>query len=171
MRSIGVLVLLAALAFGAALVLDLGGIQGRLFAEGSDRPPPPVAKLPAAAPPPELVAPITPAWYLGATGYEGAELERQAARASMVIYFQKRKCDACRRFEREVLGAPEVKAFLAEVVKVRVDAEDGAAERKLAARFGVTGLPSVVVFSTRGPPRVLVDKALSSAHQLVAFSR
>ncbi len=171
MRSIGVVALLAALAFGAALVLDLGGIQARLFSDGPSRPPPPVAKLPAAAPLSKPAAPITPAWYLGATGYEGAELERRAARASMVIYFQKRKCDACRRFEREVLGAPEVKAFLAEVVKVRVDAEDGAAERKLAGRFGVTGFPSVVVVGTRGPPRVLEGRALSSAHQLVAFSR
>ena len=108
MRSIGVLVFLAALVFGAALVLDLGGIQSRLFADGPDRPPPPVAKLPAPAPSPKPAAPITPAWYLGATGYQGAELERQAARASMVVYFQKRKCDACRRFEHEVLGAPEV---------------------------------------------------------------
>jgi hypothetical protein len=168
--SIGVLVLLAALAFGAALVLDLGGIQSRLFPGGSERTPP-LAKLPAPPPSPKPTAPITPAWYLDANGYEGAELERQAARASMVIYFQKRKCDACRRFEREVLGAPEVKSFLSEVVKVRVDPEDGESERKLAARFGVRGVPAIAVIPHHGPPRVLPDRALSTPHQLVAFSR
>ena len=171
MRSIGVLIFLAALAFGAALVLDVGGIQARLFAGDPERPPPPVAKLPAPAAPPRPAAPITPAWYLGATGYEGGELERQAARASMVVYFQRRKCDACRRFEREVLAAPEVKAFLSGVVKVRLDPDDGPAEQKLAARLGVGGVPAVAVVSQHGPPRLLPDKALSSAHQLVAFSR
>ncbi len=112
-----------------------------------------MAKLPALPPPPKPSAPITPAWHLGASGYEGAELERQAARASMVIYFQRRKCDACRRFEHEVLAAPEVRAFLSAVVKVRVDPDDGAPERKLAERFGVGGVPAVAVVSTHGPPR------------------
>src|SRR6185436_12438118 len=96
---IGALVFVAALAFGAALLLDIGGLQARLFAEGPEKGAPPVAKLPPAAPPPKPAAPVTPAWYIGGSGYDGAELERQSARASMVIYFQKRKCDVCRRFE------------------------------------------------------------------------
>ena len=171
MRSIGAIVLLAALAFGAALVLDVGGLQGRLFADGPERPPPPVAKLPAPAAPQKPAAPITPAWYVGASGYEGGELERQAARATMVVYFQKKKCDACRRFEHEVLGAAEVKSFLSDVVKVRVDPDDGAAEHQLAARFGITSLPAVAVIPQRGPPRLIPDRALSSPHQLIAFSR
>jgi len=169
--SIGVVVLLAALGFGAALVLDVGGLQSRLFAEGPERSPPPVAKLPSPALADKPAAPITPAWFLGASGYEGAELERQAARASMVIYFQKRRCDACRRFEHEVLGSPEVKSFLSEVVKVRIDTEEGDPDRKLAARFGVTGVPAVAVVPQHGPPRLIPETALSTPHQLIAFSR
>ena len=165
---IGALVLIAALAFGAALVLDIGGLQSRLFAEGPERPPPPSPKLPAPAAAPKPVAPITPAWFIGSSGYEGAELERQAARASMMIYFQKRNCEACRRFEHEVLGSAEVKSFLADLVKVRVDADE---EKKLAARFGVTSAPSIVVVPRQGTPRVIPEKALSSPHQLIAFSR
>jgi len=168
---IGAWVLVAAIVFGAALVFDVGGLQSRLFAEGPERqrelaPP----KLPA----PDVqkpAAPITPAWYLGASGYEGAELERQAARVNMVIYFQKRSCDPCRKFEHEVLGSAEVKSFLADVVKVRVDPDDGAAEHKLAARFGVSGVPAVAVIPHQGPPRLVPDRALSNAHLLVAFSR
>jgi hypothetical protein len=168
---IGMLVLLAAILFGGALVLDVGGLQSRLFAEGPERnreiaPP----KLPASETR-KPAAPITPAWYLGASGYDGAELERQAARASMVIYFQKRSCDPCRKFEHEVLGSPEVKSFLAGVVKVRVDPDDGEAERKLAARFGVSGAPAVAVVPQHGPPRLVPDKALSNPHLLVAFIR
>src|ERR1700676_3840365 len=114
--SIGVVALLAALVCGGALVIDPGGLQSRLFASGSEQAPaPPVAKLPAPPPAQKPSAPITPAWYLGATGYEGAELERQSARASMVVYFQKRRCDPCRKFEKDVLAASDVKAFLSDL--------------------------------------------------------
>jgi hypothetical protein len=170
--SIGALVLLAAIGFGAVLVLDLGGIQSRLFADGSEqKSPPALAKLPAVPPPQKPAAPITPAWYLGASGYEGAELERQAARASMVIYFQKRRCDPCRKFEHEVLGAAEVKSFLSDVVKVRVDPDAGDPEHKLAARFGVDGVPAIAVIPQRGPPHLVPPKALSTPHTLIAFCR
>src|SRR5215831_20620093 len=123
----GALVLIATLAFAGALALDVGGLQSRLFAEAPGRQREIAAKWPAPAPQ-KPAGPITPAWYLGATGYEGAELERQSARANMVIYFQKRACEPCRRFEHEVLASPEVKSFLGDVVKVRVDPDDGAAE-------------------------------------------
>ncbi len=167
--SIGAIVLLGALAFGAALVFDVGGVQSRLFAEPAEKPAvTPIAKLPAAGPAQKPSAPITPAWYLGRSGYDGAELERQSARASMVVYFQKRRCDACRRFEHEVLAAPEVKSFLADVVKVRLDADE---EQELASRFGVTAVPSVVVVPQQGPPRVMPGRALSSPHLLVAFTK
>jgi hypothetical protein len=170
--SIGALVLLAALGFGAALVLDLGGIQSRLFADGAEQKPPPLAaRLPSPPPPQKPSVPITPAWFLGASGYEGAELERQSARAGMVVYFQKRSCDPCRKFEHQVLGSPEVKSFLTGVVKVRVDPDDGDAEHRLAARFGVSGVPAVALVPHQGPPRLLPDKALSNPHLLVAFSR
>ena len=170
--SVGALILLAAIAFGAALVFDLGGLQSKLFAEGPEGPRTlPSAKLPDKPAPQKPSAPITPAWYLGASGYDGAELERQSARASMVIYFQKRKCEACRKFEHDVLAAPEVKGFLADVVKVRVDPDDGEAERKLAVRFGVSDVPALAIVPHEGPPRLLPDRALSNPHLLVAFSR
>jgi thiol:disulfide interchange protein len=165
------LVLLAALAVGAALVLDVGGVQARLFAEGPDPARALAPKFPAAPPAPAPAAPITPAWYLGASGYDGAELERQAARANLVVYFQRRRCDPCRRFEHEVLGAPEVKSFLAEVVKVRVDPDDGDREQKLAKRFGVTTLPAVAVIPQRGPPHLLPEQALGNPRLLVSFLR
>src|SRR5437879_6224447 len=112
-RASGVIVLLLALAFGAALLLDLGGLQSKLFSEGPAERPALTVKLP------EKIAekvpapgPVTPVWYIGANGFDGADLERQSARAAMVIYFQKRACDLCRKFERDVLGTAEVKSFL-----------------------------------------------------------
>lgn len=170
--SLGALILVAAIAFGAALAFDFGGLQSKLFADGPEQERAlPAAKLPDKPPPPKPSAPLTPAWFLGASGYDGAELERQSARASMVIYFQKRKCDACRKFEHDVLAAPEVKSFLGDVVKVRVDPDEGEAARKLAARFGVTDVPAVAVVPHEGPPRLLPERALSNPHLLIAFSR
>ena len=81
---------------------------------------------------------------------------------------KKRNCEACRRFEHDVLATAEVKSFLTDLVKVRVDADE---EKKLAARFGVSATPSIVVVPRQGPPRVIPERALSSPHQLIAFSK
>jgi thiol:disulfide interchange protein len=168
---IGGLALLLAVVFGAALWFDVGGLQGRLFAEPAEKAQAIAPKLPPAAAAPHAPAEITPAWFLGASGYDGAELERQSARASLLLYFQKRSCEGCRRFEKEVLAAPEVKSFLTGVVKVRVDPDDGDREQRLARRFGVSQLPAVAVVPAQGPARLLPDTALRSAHELVAFAR
>ena len=168
---IGGLALLLALAFGAALLLDVGGLQGKLLADGPSSEHKVTPRFAPAAAPRPPAAEITPAWFLGASGYDGAELERQSARAPLLVYFQKRACDGCRRFEKEVLAAPEVKSFLGTVVKVRLDPDDGDREQKLAHRFGVTDLPAVVVVAQQGPPRLLPQAALRSPHQLIAFSR
>jgi thiol:disulfide interchange protein len=168
---IGGLALAIALLFVAALWFDVGGLQSKLFSESPGTPHLVLPRYaPVAAPQPPSQS-ITPAWFLGASGYDGAELERQAARASMLVYFQKRACDGCRKFEKGVLAAPEVKSFLDGIVKVRVDPDDGEREQKLAKRFGVGQLPAVAVVPPQGPPRLLPDAALRSPHDLIAFSR
>ena len=172
---LGLLALLSALGFGAALLLDLGGLQGKLFTEGPLEPKPlPAAALlpPPATPTPAPAGPVTPAWYLDASGFDGAELERQSARATMVVYFQKKRCDACRKFEKDLLAAPEVKAFLSEVVKVRVDPEAGEREQRLARRYEVKDLPALLVVPQRGPVRLVPVRAGSlDPHALVAYCR
>jgi hypothetical protein len=169
-RASGVIVLFLALAFGAALLLDLGGLQTKLFTEGPSQRPVVTAKLPERPPEKAPSGPLTPAWFVGANGYDGAELERQSARATMVIYFAKRACEECRKFEREVLGTSEVKSFLEGVVKARVDPDDGEREQKLARRFGVDRLPALAVIPQRGPPH-LVPLQHVTPHQLVAYCR
>lgn len=167
----------AVLALGAALIFDLGGLGTRLLSMDASPHP---ARAPLAVKPIQLAATpavaLTPVWYLDASGYDGAELERQGARTSLVLYFKKQRCDDCRRFEHEILDAPEVKKFLTGVVKVRVDLESGERERVLAKRFGVEGAPALVVVPQSGPPRVIplhpagARSALTSA-QLVAYLR
>jgi thiol:disulfide interchange protein len=168
-RILGPLVLLLAIGAGAAIVLDIGGLQQKLFVDKDA----PAAPLPtfAAPPPPPKPPEVTPAWYLGASGYDGAELERQSARAEMVVYFTRKQCDDCRRFEHDVLAAQSVKQFLDGVVKVRIDPDDGERELHLQQRFEVKSLPAVVVVGQKGPPRVLPKAALTAPHQLIAFAR
>lgn len=173
---IGVAVLLLALGFGVALVMDVGGLQSKLFNEGPpEKKPPAVAKLPAPADKPEPPpGPVTPAWFVGANGFDGAELERQGARAPMVVYFQKRRCDGCRKFEHDVLASADVKGFLETAVKVRVDPEDGEREKKLAQRFGVVTVPAFVLVPQRGPAhQIPLQRAsgLLSPRELIAFCR
>ena len=168
---IGGLALLAAAVFGGLLWFDVGGVQAKLFADPPDSKREIAAKLPAPAPASPPSAEITPAWFLGASGFDGAELERQSARATLLVYFQRKRCDGCRRFEKEVLAAPEVKSFLGTVVKVRVDPDDGEREQKLARRFGVSSLPAVAVVPQNGPSRLLPAAAMESPRALVAYSR
>jgi thiol:disulfide interchange protein len=170
---IGGLALLLAVVFGGLLWFDVGGLQAKLLAETSEGKREIAAKLPepAAAAAPRTDAQITPAWFVDASGYDGAELERQSARATLLIYFQKKRCDGCRKFEKEVLAAPEVKSFLGGVVKVRVDPDDGEREQKLARRFGVSAVPAIAVVPRQGPSRLLPEVALKSPRELIAFSR
>jgi thiol:disulfide interchange protein len=168
---IGGMVLLLAVAALGALWFDVGGVQAKLFAEPNEPKRAVNAKLPAAPAASRPAADVTPAWFVGASGFDGAELERQSTRASLLVYFQKKSCDGCRRFEKDVLAAPEVKSFLYGVVKVRVDPDDGDREQKLARRFGVSQLPAVAVVPQQGPSRLLPDSALKSPRELIAFAR
>ena len=176
-NSIGLAVLGFAILAGAAIVLDAGGIQQKLFVEAAPRQREVVAKLPEpkAEPPRPGPAPeITPAWFVDSNGLDGAELERQATRAAMVVYFQSRACDGCRKFERDVLAAGPVKSLFAGMVKVRVDVKAGEREQKLARRFGVDALPAVYLVPARGPGHLVPVRrgdSFLAPSELVGFLR
>jgi tetratricopeptide (TPR) repeat protein len=74
----------------------------------------------------------------------------------MLVYFRVDWCPHCRRMDREVLPAPAVTRFLADVVKVRVNPEDSPVDQTLAKSYGAAGYPSVFVVPAPGanPQRV-----------------
>ena len=176
-NAIGLAILGFAILAGAAIVLDVGGLQQKLFLESGPQQHAVIAKLPEAkpdaprpGPPPEL----TPAWFVDSNGLDGAELERQATRAPMVVYLQSRDCDGCRKFERDVLAAATVKSFLAGVVKVRVDVKAGDREQKVAQRFGASGLPAIYLVPVHGPGHLVPlqrGSGFLTPSELVAFLR
>ena len=75
----------------------------------------------------------------------------------MVVYFRTDWCSYCRDFEEELLGDYRVELYFRnELVKVRINPEDGPEERSVADQFDVTGYPSVfIVASTSASPRRL----------------
>jgi len=171
--TIGLIVFALALAFGAAIWFDVGHIGEQLARLVSDNPS--RAAAPSAAsrdrtPPASPVA-ITQAWYLDVPGYAGADDERRAAHAPMLVYFQTRSCDLCRRVDRELLASPEMKPLLDGAVKVRVDVMSSAREQRLAQKLGALAVPALIEIDAKGLshklPLELAGKLVSPA-QLAA---
>jgi tetratricopeptide (TPR) repeat protein len=114
-------------------------------------PPPAPARLvegPATSAPPRLS--VSSYWYEGADGYRQALAEQERSRAPMVVYFHVSWCPYCRKMDSEVLPAPAVNRFLADVVKVRVNPESSEANRGLEKQFASKGYPSVYVVPAPG---------------------
>jgi tetratricopeptide (TPR) repeat protein len=95
-------------------------------------------------------------WYEDADGYRQAVSEQERSRAPMLVYFHVAWCPYCRKMDSEVLPAPAVTRFLAEVIKVRVNPETSEANRALEKELGSKRYPSVYVIPAPGsrPERV-----------------
>ena len=84
-------------------------------------------------------------WLHGATGFTRAvELQRQS-RTAMVVYFYTDWCPYCRALDDQYLNAASVQRILQRTVAVRINPEDGPAERRIADRYGVTGYPTFLI--------------------------
>ncbi len=80
---------------------------------------------------------------LGAAASEAGALSKP-----VLLDFRADWCVACVELEKETWPAPEVRAALAGLVPVRLDmTENNASNRALQARFGVKGLPTVILLA------------------------
>lgn len=89
--------------------------------------------------------PVAAAWFSGADGYSQAERQRKQANVVMAVYFYTDWCPYCRRLERDILQSEEVDRYFRNVVKVRVNPEDGEDDALLARRYRITGYPSFFI--------------------------
>jgi thioredoxin:protein disulfide reductase len=82
----------------------------------------------------------------------------QALRESrpMIVDFTAAWCGACKELDKETFSAPPIGAELGRFVAVRVDATNDEDPKVGAAlqHFGVRGLPTVVIFDSRGKEAV-----------------
>lgn len=143
-------------------------VAGAPAAPASPQAEPPRAEMgqDASGPPREADAPqdspptyVSSSWFEGADGFERALKEQRLYGAPMVIYFHTSWCPHCKRLERDILSDPSVARYLDGFIKVRINPEDGAAEKSLESSHGVTGYPSFFIMGNRGgltlvrPPR------------------
>ena len=84
-------------------------------------------------------------WLDGASGYSRAlELQREL-KVPLIVYFYTDWCPYCHQLDAEYLPNPAVQNYLRGVVKVRINPENGPAERDIADRYSVTGYPRFYV--------------------------
>ena len=87
-------------------------------------------------------------WLEGASGYARAVKLQQELKVPLIVYFYTDWCPYCQELDTEYLTHPAVEAYLRGVVKVRINPENGPAEREIGRRFDVTGYPRFYVIRT-----------------------
>jgi thiol:disulfide interchange protein DsbD len=83
--------------------------------------------------------------------YDEAVAHARAEGRPMIIDFWADWCTACKELDRNVWGDPRVQAEASRFVALKLDGTDGSdAFNALVDRFGVLGLPTVVLLDSRG---------------------
>ena len=108
---------------------------------------------PARCPLYAIDAPFTPSrpllprdWAGGADGFADAEREQRLTHAPRLVYFRTDWCPYCRRLDEQLMNTAEIDYKLSEdVIKVRINPDDGEGERALADRLGVHGYPTLLL--------------------------
>lgn len=108
-------------------------------------------------------APAGEAALNGAAGFKQAlEQSRQTGRpVAMFVYTD--WCPYCRQFISKILSSGEARQYLAGVIDVRLNPEQGPAEEAIARRYGVTGYPTYFIFppGSDQPRRIMVDSGMA----------
>ena len=87
-------------------------------------------------------------WLEGASGYARAVKLQQQLKVPLIVYFYTDWCPYCRDLDTEYLTHPAVEEYLRGVVKVRINPEDGPAEREIGNRYDVHSYPRFYVIRT-----------------------
>ena len=96
------------------------------------------------------VAPVG-GWYADAPGYEAAVSAQAASKQPILLYFHTSWCGWCKQLELDVFDSAQFKSRYAQMLKVKINAEEGSRNRSLTSDFSVSGYPTV--FLIRGDGR------------------
>lgn len=84
-------------------------------------------------------------WYEGATGYRKALQEAREDGTPVAVYFYTDWCGYCKQLDQGLLSQPRVQEPFRYLVKVKINPEEGHAERAIANEYGVSGYPSFFI--------------------------
>lgn len=87
-------------------------------------------------------------WYEGATGYRKAMQEAREDGTPVAVYFYTDWCGYCRQLDQGLLSQPRVQEPFRYLVKVKINPEQGRAERAIADEYGVSGYPSFFILDS-----------------------
>ncbi|HEU4477431.1 MAG TPA: thioredoxin family protein [Pyrinomonadaceae bacterium] len=87
-------------------------------------------------------------WLEGASGYNRAIQLQRELKVPLIVYFYTDWCPYCHDLDNEYFTNPTVHEYLRRVVKVRINPEEGPAERAIGNAYGVTGYPRFYVIRT-----------------------
>ncbi len=95
-------------------------------------------------------------WHQGIAGYIQAVRDQSRSGAPMALFFYTDWCPNCRKLREQVLSSEEVRGYLANLQRVRINPENGPAEDRLAREFGVVAYPSFfIVDAASGEARLI----------------
>ncbi|HSP15397.1 MAG TPA: thioredoxin family protein [Thermoanaerobaculia bacterium] len=98
-------------------------------------------------------------WYLGASGYDRAISEQKENSKPVLVYFHTDWCGYCKLLENNVFSTSTFQTRYSTILKVKVNPEEGSAERDLAERFSVRGYPTVCVVANGSARQPIVGYA------------
>ena len=108
---------------------------------------------------------LSSTWYEGAGGWAQARRQQRAHDVPILVYFRADWCPHCHALD-EMLEERDVERRLRQVIKVRIDPEDGEDEEELfSEEFGAQGFPSLFLVSRSGARRQL---SYGSAERLLS---
>lgn len=84
-------------------------------------------------------------WYEGATGYQKAMREAREDGTPVAVYFYTDWCGYCQQLDEGLLSQPRVQEPFRYIVKVKINPEQGQAERAIADEYRVNGYPSFFI--------------------------
>lgn len=84
-------------------------------------------------------------WFEGASGYEEVFAIARAGDRPFLLLFAVDWCGYCTRLKRDYLSVSPVEDVVGDYLRVEINPEDGAAERKIASAHGVKGYPTFLV--------------------------
>jgi len=108
-------------------------------------------------------------WYEDSAGYQYTVRRQRSDGGPVLIYFRTDWCPHCRTLD-QLLESREVTSRLKDYLKVRINPEHGAAERRLEKDYGSRGYPALFLQAEGRSARRLSTEG-PAAHFLAQFPR